>query len=166
MRYNASGQLTAAKWYVKNEKWFPEPSEMIPKWCLIKITSMLKKWLLLVDLLPQTALFLIMFKTFQRKHYNIFYFMAFNTFHENLSFWWMAKGENTEHDSGYFNGTSICMNYEPQQILCSWRLLLMHLNLAMIKKPKVNVRRDFMVHKIHGNSCWNSTSTWAKPPVS
>lgn len=42
---------------------------------------MLKK-LLLTDLLPQIALFLIMFKTFQKEHYNISYFMAFNPIHE------------------------------------------------------------------------------------
>lgn len=48
------------------------------------------------------VLFLIMFKSFQRECYNIFDFMACNSFHENLSFWWMAKGEIIEHDSGYF----------------------------------------------------------------
>lgn len=39
--------------------------------------------------------------------------MASNSFHENLSFWWMAKGENIEHNSGYFNDTPIPMHYEP-----------------------------------------------------
>lgn len=28
----AAAQLAAAKWYLENEKWFPEPSEMTPKW--------------------------------------------------------------------------------------------------------------------------------------
>lgn len=66
--------------------------------------------------------------------------MAFNPFHEKISFWWMAKGENTEYDSGYFNDISICLNYEPHY-QCYAVVAHPLRSLMVIKKQSVTVKR-------------------------
>lgn len=73
--------------------------------------------------------------------------MAFNSLHENLSSGWMAKGENIEHDSGYFNDTTNCMNTIAS---VTWLETVAHPPESRmgIKRQGINVKWDAMVWEI------------------